>query len=153
VLGQKQLTALGWQISSEQCKAKLIRMISRLAYNERYRISPQPLIDVHGLFFQLLVMLRTVQVDRTLFMEVQDRKADTPYVDAMERQLRTALSEQASCVAEKADRQTVEAMRDTHHLEMHSLQTQVQALTSGLARLDDRVRVNTRNEHARSPTA
>jgi hypothetical protein len=73
-------------------------------------------------------------------MEAQDRKADTPYVDSIESQLRAAISEQACCVADKADQQSLEAIRDAHHLEIQSLQSQLQALTSNLSRLEDRVR-------------
>lgn len=112
-------------------------MTLRSAYKGRYG----PLLEQvkHSYDSELLLALCVFQVDRTFFMEAQDRKADTPYVDSIERQLRSAISDQASSVAEKADKQSLEALRDTHHMEIQNLQSQLQALTSGLSRLDDRV--------------
>lgn len=73
-------------------------------------------------------------------MEAQDKKADSSYVDSMERQLRAAISEQASCIAERVDKQSLQAVRDTHQQEIQCLHSQLQALSAGMSRLDDRVR-------------
>jgi hypothetical protein len=72
-------------------------------------------------------------------MESQERKVDTSHVLSMERNLKTAISENAACLAEKADRQALDAVREGHHLELQKLSSQLQAFSHGLSRLDHRV--------------